>query len=106
VFVGIVLAGDAPTLPSQKAEVVLPLLREFSPRDISKQSALKKITKILGNDCLKNIHGPNGAVEELFYDLDDDKGIIHVTFVKDKLATITRDESARVLEVLYSTSNH
>ncbi|HUB67467.1 MAG TPA: hypothetical protein VL981_08290, partial [Candidatus Methylacidiphilales bacterium] len=97
-------AGDPAALPSQKAAVVLPLLREFSPKETSKGNVLEKITKILGKDFLTTAHGPNGAVEELFYELDD-RTIIHVGFLDGKLAGITREVSSRVVEILYPASN-
>ena len=99
-----VIRGEIPT-PPQKAAVVLPLLRVFSPKDTSEKTASAKISKILGNDCLYTEHGPGGAVHELFYVLNDET-VIHVVFVKGNLRTITREASARVIEILYSTSNH
>jgi hypothetical protein len=94
----IALAGNAPALPS--AKVVVPLLRQFSPKDVSMQSVSEQLNKILGDDYLETGRGPNGSVVTRFYNLDD--SVIHVTFLNDKLVRITRDESAQVIEVLYS----
>jgi hypothetical protein len=99
-----VIRGESPT-PPQKAAVVLPLLRDFSPKDTSKNTVSAKISKILGNDFTSTRHGPGGAVYELFYVLNDET-VIHVVFVKGNLRAITREASARVIEILYSTSNH
>jgi hypothetical protein len=103
VFAGVIRA-EVPT-PPQKAAVVLPLLRDFSSKDTSEKAVSAKISKILGNDFTSTRHGPGGAVYELFYGLDD-QTIIHVVFMNGKLRTITREISARVIEILYSTSSH
>jgi hypothetical protein len=94
-------ADDGLALPSQNPALVLPMLRHFSPKDLSKPSVMKKLKAMLGSPWLESIHGPGGASDELFCLLSDNKTMIHIYFLNARLLFITREVNAHVVERLY-----
>ena len=84
--VGIGHADDAMTLPSRKASVVMPLLRQISPND-SPQNAQDKITKILGKSDMELGSGPRqGRFSDDAYYWLDDKSYIIVSFLNGRFS--------------------
>ena len=88
------------------ANVVIPLLRSYSPKDSSEKAVSADMVKLLGEHGVEQSHGPGGEMSEQYYALDD-QTMIHISFFKNKLQAITRQSrSAQFLETLYPASSH
>jgi hypothetical protein len=103
VFAGVSQAFGPP--PPAKANTVIPLLRHYSPKDLSEKAVTAEMVPLLGG-YVEQTHGPGGEMSEQYYALDD-RTMIHIAFFRGKLVAIIRQSaSAQFLETLYSTSSH
>ena len=104
VYTGVSRASSPP--PPAKADLVIPLLRLYNPKDDSEKAVTAEMVQVLGSDFSSMSRGPGGVVCEQFYLLNDHT-CIRILFVSGRLKSITRQsQSARDLETLYPSRAH
>jgi hypothetical protein len=106
---GIIRGDDDSKLPSRNVRVVMPLLRQFSPKDTSRTETMNQLGKILGEADGGEMSGPKStsvpAYANFHFKLDDGTHV-DVSFAGEKLVSITAHLSDQSDTVIYPKPSH